>query len=249
MRSCYRSSTFFLEKWHQQLLQQHLKELKGKLRSAQDLSGSLLLSTAWTSCSAMFCSVALLAAPTMRSLVAAAAVTSGRAPLILLQVTPAPRMLAAADILLAVMSAAAIRQHVSSRISGCFESAKAQLLQHVRPEGDHWVLVRCGDWQQHPLGWQGPACGLLQMWRLGETQEYDYRVHAVDPDGKPTGKQYNSLRGGCLCRPLAEQVLLQGTLTSPELVYNVLFARSARSSWEEAGDVSVCSGSNVSLMK
>ena len=77
------------------------------------------------------------------------------------------------------------------------DAAMSHLKQHVKAGGDHWVLVQCGNWEEHPLGWQGPAVAVLQLWRLGQSQEFDYNVYVVDPFGLPTGGVHGGLRGGC----------------------------------------------------
>jgi hypothetical protein len=134
---------------------------------------------------------------------------------------------------------------------GQFEAAKTQLLQHVKAEGDHWVLVRCGDWEDHPLGWKGPAWGLLQMWRLGDTQDFDYIVHAVDPVGIPTGKQYNSLRGGSLRRQFVGRCSgsFMVPLTSHQSVHDGGHSCVAKSSWGITSSASVSSRTYVGPMK
>lgn len=77
------------------------------------------------------------------------------------------------------------------------------LLQHSRHSIDQWLLVQCGAWQDHhPLGWTGPAYGLLQLWQV-DTVACDYTLWVVDADGLPTGRTYNSASGargpGALC--------------------------------------------------
>ena len=76
-------------------------------------------------------------------------------------------------------------------------AAMTHLQSHVKASGDHWVMVQCGNWEEHPLGWQGPAVAVLQLWRLGQSQEFDYNVYVVDPTGLPTGGTYSGLRGRC----------------------------------------------------
>jgi hypothetical protein len=36
-------------------------------------------------------------------------------------------------------------------------------LRSFHNQGDEWVVVRCGEWLEHPLGWQGPALALVQV--------------------------------------------------------------------------------------
>jgi hypothetical protein len=73
-------------------------------------------------------------------------------------------------------------------------AAISHLRQHVKPEGDHWVLMQCGNWTTHPLGWEGPAVAVLQLWNVGGNR-YDYHLWAVDPSGVVTGDEYYSMNG------------------------------------------------------
>jgi hypothetical protein len=73
-------------------------------------------------------------------------------------------------------------------------AAISHLRQHVKPEGDHWVLMQCGNWTTHPLGWEGPAVAVLQLWDVGGNR-YDYHLWAVDPSGVVTGDEYYSMNG------------------------------------------------------
>jgi hypothetical protein len=59
---------------------------------------------------------------------------------------------------------------------------------------DHWLLVQCGKWAGHPLGWEGPAVAVLQLWDVGENR-CDYKLWAVDPSGFVTGDEYYSMNG------------------------------------------------------
>lgn len=66
--------------------------------------------------------------------------------------------------------------------------------EHARPEGDHWLLLQCGNWQDHPHRWAGPAYSLLQLWPVDD-QWCDYYLWELDPSCMPTGKLYWSMTG------------------------------------------------------
>lgn len=69
--------------------------------------------------------------------------------------------------------------------------------------GDRWLLLDCGTWQDHPLGWAGPATALLQLWpeETADGPDYDYNLWVVGPDGLPTGDLHKSASGGAASRP------------------------------------------------
>ena len=86
--------------------------------------------------------------------------------------------------------------HCTSLLSshGIRAAAMSHLKQHVKAGGDHWVLVQCGNWEEHPLGWQGPAVAVLQLWDVGG-HHFDYSLWVVNPLGVVTGDKYYSLTG------------------------------------------------------
>ena len=73
-------------------------------------------------------------------------------------------------------------------------AAMTHLKSHVKASGDHWVMVQCGNWEKHPLGWTGPAVAVLQLWHVGGHM-FDYSLWVVDPSGVVTGEKYYSLTG------------------------------------------------------
>lgn len=49
-------------------------------------------------------------------------------------------------------------------------------LRRFHHQGDEWVVMECGEWLEHPLGWRGPALALFQVRLLQLTERETFWV-------------------------------------------------------------------------